>query len=105
MLPAGNNATKVSLPQQKIQIPAGASRSQIYSGSDFRWCVIVVAARSSGRLKHRKDVEVRSGVGISCAAALAAMNAAEGDYCRAGPLADTGNQIWVCELPCPEVVT
>jgi len=35
VLPAGNNAARVSLPQQQLQIPAGASRSQIYSGSDF----------------------------------------------------------------------
>ncbi|CCP10780.1 hypothetical protein SMSKK35_1379 [Stenotrophomonas maltophilia SKK35] len=46
VLPAGDNLAKVSLPQQKIQIPAGASRSQIYSGSDFS----LVRYRSGGEV-------------------------------------------------------
>lgn len=35
VLPAGSNPAKVSLPEQRIGVPAGAVRSQIYQASDF----------------------------------------------------------------------
>ena len=35
VLPAGNNPAKVSLPEQRIGVPAGAVRSQIYQANDF----------------------------------------------------------------------
>lgn len=35
VLPAGSNPAKVSLPEQRIGVPAGAVRSQIYQSSDF----------------------------------------------------------------------
>ncbi|WP_313179718.1 hypothetical protein [Stenotrophomonas sp.] len=35
VLPAGSNRAKVSLPEQRIGVPAGAVRSQIYQASDF----------------------------------------------------------------------
>ena len=35
VLPAGNNPAKVSLPEQRIGVPAGAVRSLIYQANDF----------------------------------------------------------------------
>lgn len=35
VLPAGSNPAKVSLPEQRVGVPAGAVRSQIYQSSDF----------------------------------------------------------------------
>lgn len=35
VLPAGNNPAKVSLPEQRIGVPAGAVRSRIYQANDF----------------------------------------------------------------------
>ncbi|WP_246161458.1 hypothetical protein [Stenotrophomonas cyclobalanopsidis] len=35
VLPAGSNPAKVSLPEQRIGVPAGAVRSRIYQASDF----------------------------------------------------------------------
>lgn len=35
VLPAGSNAAKVSLPEQRVSVPAGAVRTSIYQASDF----------------------------------------------------------------------
>ncbi|WP_243402748.1 MULTISPECIES: hypothetical protein [unclassified Stenotrophomonas] len=35
VLPAGSNPAKVSLPEQRIGVPAGAVRSRIYQANDF----------------------------------------------------------------------
>lgn len=35
VLPAGSSAAKVSLPDQPVNVPAGAVRSRIYEASDF----------------------------------------------------------------------